>query len=125
MLAKGRLRLGERSRGAGERAVAGLARAVHGALPALVEPAQALRVCGVEVAACLVADLVHGGIIGGTPLAHLRYLLVAFLGELVAVRLTDLLGGIGLGVAPVVGQGPVEEAVVLVDLVAAVLRGAL
>jgi hypothetical protein len=99
--------------------------AVHRALPALVKAAQALRVCGVEVAARLVGDLVHGGVVGGATLAHLLDLLVAFAGEPVAVGLTHLLGGIGLGIAAVVGERAVEEAVVAVDLVAAVLGGPL
>lgn len=108
-----------------ERSIAHATCAVQGALPALLERAQALSVCGVEVAPRLVGDLVHRGVVRGTTLAHLLDLLVALLGELVAIRLPDLLGGVGLGLASIVGERPIEEAVIAIDLVTAVLGGAL
>jgi hypothetical protein len=125
VLAQRDLGLGQGLRSAGERPVAHRAGAVERALPALIERLQARGVRGGEVAARFVGDLMHRRVIGGAALLQLRDLLVALLGELVAVGLTDLLGGVGLGIAAVVGQRAVEEAVVAVNLVAAVLGCAL
>jgi hypothetical protein len=121
VLAHRDLALGQRLRGAGERAVAHLAGAVERALPALIERLQARGVRGGEVAARLVGDLMHRCVVGRPALVQLRDLLVALLGELVAVGLTDLLGSVSLGLAAVVGRRAVEPAVVAVDLVAAIL----